>query len=82
MLENDGVNALNALANNIKFYCTEERLNSFRNMVEYVGTEDFDTIMKISENTNLSLFCVRSGMIKISENCGRKIIRTIIRMMM
>ena len=49
MLENDGVNALNALANNLKFYCTEEDLNNFPDIVEYVGTEDFDTIMKISE---------------------------------
>ena len=49
VLENDGVNALNALANNIKFYCTEEDLNNFPDIVEYVGAEDFDTIMKISE---------------------------------
>lgn len=49
VLENDGVNALNALANSLKFYCTEEDLNNFPDIVEYVGTEDFDTIMKISE---------------------------------
>ena len=49
VLENDGVNALNALANNLKFYCTEEDLNNFPDLVEYVGTDDFDTIMRISE---------------------------------
>ncbi|MCR4693325.1 MAG: antirestriction protein ArdA [Firmicutes bacterium] len=49
VLENDGVNALNALANNLKFYCTEEGLNNFPDIVGYVGTDDFDTLMKITE---------------------------------
>ncbi|MBR0277295.1 MAG: hypothetical protein IJQ50_02390 [Clostridia bacterium] len=49
VIENDGVNALNALANNLKFYCTEEDLNNFPDIVGYVGTDDFDTLMKITE---------------------------------
>ena len=52
ILENNGVYALNALANTIRVHCTEEALNNLPDLVEYIGAEDFDTIMRLSEETD------------------------------
>ena len=79
VLENDGVNALNVLANNLKFYCTEEDLNNFPDIVEYVGTDDFDTIMRISENAD-SFIILRN--VWDDDQGGWRTIPTIIQMMM